>query len=105
FLVTMSYSVAAGMWAVLWTDLIQFVIKMTAVIILAIYAVRKVGGIGALTAGVTQHFGSTAAAISVLPVKVTSNGIEAYPWMPILALGVFLGVQWWAAWYPGAEPG
>src|SRR3954462_12759491 len=27
FLVTMSYSVAAGMWAVLWTDLIQFVIK------------------------------------------------------------------------------
>src|SRR3954464_931561 len=25
--------------------------------------------------------------------------------MPLLALGVFLGVQWWAAWYPGAEPG
>src|ERR1043165_5441640 len=43
FLVTMSYSVAAGMWAVLWTDLIQFVIKMSAVIILAVYAVRAVG--------------------------------------------------------------
>ena len=25
--------------------------------------------------------------------------------MPLLTLGVFLGVQWWAAWYPGAEPG
>jgi Na+/proline symporter len=25
--------------------------------------------------------------------------------MPLLALFVFLGVQWWAAWYPGAEPG
>jgi Na+/proline symporter len=25
--------------------------------------------------------------------------------MPILTLAVFLGVQWWAAWYPGAEPG
>ena len=25
--------------------------------------------------------------------------------MPLLALGVFLSVQWWAAWYPGAEPG
>jgi Na+/proline symporter len=92
------------MWAVLWTDLIQFVIKMTAVIILAIYAVKKVGGMGALAAGVTQHFGSSTA-LSVLPVKMTSNGIEAYPWMPLLALGVFLGVQWWAAWYPGAEPG
>ncbi len=25
--------------------------------------------------------------------------------MPLLALTVFLSVQWWAAWYPGAEPG
>jgi Na+/proline symporter len=25
--------------------------------------------------------------------------------MPILTLATFLGVQWWAAWYPGAEPG
>jgi SSS family solute:Na+ symporter len=38
-------------------------------------------------------------------VKVTPHGLEAYPWMPILALTVFLSVQWWAAWYPGAEPG
>src|SRR3954463_4049441 len=58
FLVTMSYSVAAGMWAVLWTDLVQFVIKMTAVIILAVYAVRAVGGMAALKAGVAAHFGS-----------------------------------------------
>src|SRR5207247_7260398 len=55
--------------------------------------------------GVTKHFGSQTAAISVLPVKFTGNGIEAYTWMPLLALGVFLSVQWWAAWYPGAEPG
>jgi solute:Na+ symporter, SSS family len=25
--------------------------------------------------------------------------------MPALTFFVFLGVQWWAAWYPGAEPG
>jgi Na+/proline symporter len=25
--------------------------------------------------------------------------------MPLFALAVFLFVQWWAAWYPGAEPG
>ena len=41
----------------------------------------------------------------MLPVKFTGHGIEAYTWMPLLALGVFLSVQWWAAWYPGAEPG
>ena len=58
FLVTMSYSVAAGMWAVLWTDLVQFVIKMSAVIILAVYAVKAVGGIAALRTGL-EELGST----------------------------------------------
>src|SRR5690348_14237358 len=101
FLVTMSYSVAAGMWAVLWTDLVQFVIKMAAVIILAVFAVKAVGGMDKLKAGLTAHFGSADAALSVLPVKLTSNGIAAYAWMPLLALSVFLAVQWWAAWYPG----
>jgi SSS family solute:Na+ symporter len=104
FLITVAYSVAAGMWAVLWTDLIQFVIKMTAVIVLAVFAVKAVGGIDALKAGVTRHFG-TDAALSVLPVSIGPEGIQAYAWMPVLTLGTFLFVQWWAAWYPGAEPG
>ena len=51
FVVTVAYSAAAGMWAVLWTDLVQLVIKMTAVIVLAVYAVRAVGGMGALKDG------------------------------------------------------
>ena len=105
FIITVAYSAGAGMWAVLWTDLVQFVIKMSAVIVLAVYAVRAVGGMDKLKEGLTTHFGSADAALSVLPVKLTPNGIEAYPWMPLLALGVYLSVQWWAAWYPCAEPG
>jgi len=105
FVITVAYSAGAGMWAVLWTDLVQFVIKMTAVIILAVYAVRAVGGMDALKAGLGAHFGDANAALSVLPIRFGPNGIEAYPWMPLLALFVFLSVQWWAAWYPGAEPG
>ena len=105
FVITVAYSAGAGMWAVLWTDLVQFVIKMTAVIILAVFAVRAVGGMDGLVAGLSAKFGSSNAAISVLPVRVTPNGLEAYTWMPLLALAVFLSVQWWAAWYPGAEPG
>src|SRR5437763_11359887 len=95
FVITMMYSVAAGMWAVLWTDLVQFVIKMSAVIILAVYAVRAVGGMAALKAGAAAHFGSETAALSVLPVKFTGSGMEAYTWMPLLALGGLLGVQRW----------
>ncbi len=105
FGVTMLYSVAAGLWAVLWTDLIQFVIKMTAVIVLAVFAVKAVGGMDALKRGVSAHFGSETAALSVLPVSMQHGSIAAYAWMPLLSLGVFLFMQWWAAWYPGAEPG
>jgi solute:Na+ symporter, SSS family len=105
FIITMAYSVAAGMWAVLWTDLVQFVIKMTAVIVLAVFAVNAVGGMDALKTKLAVKFGSETAAISVLPVSFTPEGLVAYAWMPMLTLGVFLGVQWWAAWYPGAEPG
>jgi solute:Na+ symporter, SSS family len=107
FIVTVAYSSAAGMWAVLWTDLVQFVIKMTAVIVLAVFAVKAVGGMGALKSGLATHFGSETAALSVLPVSIAPNGggLVAYAWMPLLSLAVFLSVQWWAAWYPGAEPG
>jgi Na+/proline symporter len=105
FVITVAYSVAAGMWAVLWTDLVQFVIKMTAVIVLAVFAVRAVGGMAALKSGLVAHFGSESAALSVLPVSLKNGGVSAYVWMPAITIGVFLFVQWWAAWYPGAEPG
>src|SRR2546428_4997070 len=104
FAITAIYAVAAGMWAVMWTELVQFVVKMSAVIVLAVYSVRAVGGIDVLKAKVIAHFGSEAAALSVLPVSVTSTGIYAYAWMPLLTLGVYLSVQWWAAWHPGAQP-
>src|ERR1700730_14501639 len=105
FAIPAIYAVAAGMGAFMWTDLVQFIVKMSAVIVLAVYSVRAVGGIDVLKAKVIAHFGSETAALSVLPVSVTSTGIVAYAWMPLLTLGVYLSVQWWAAWYPGAEPG
>jgi solute:Na+ symporter, SSS family len=104
FVITAAYAVAAGMWAVLWTDFFQFILMMTAVIVLAVYAVAAVGGMDALQTKVAAHFG-TDAALSVLPVRVGGGGLLAYAWMPLLTLLVFISVQWWAAWYPGAEPG
>ncbi len=105
FVITVVYSTAAGLRAVLWTDLIQFVIMMSAVILLAVFAVDAVGGMEALKAGVIAKFGSETAAYGVLPVGVGPSGFTAYAWMPLLTLAVFLSVQWWASWYPGAEPG
>jgi Na+/proline symporter len=105
FVITLAYSVAAGLWAVLWTDFIQFGLAMTAVIVLAVYSVDAVGGMDALKTKTAAYFGSEQAALSVLPVRIENGAILDYAWMPILALAVFLFVQWWAAWYPGAEPG
>jgi SSS family solute:Na+ symporter len=98
FAVTVLYSAAGGMWAALWTDLVQLCIMMTAVIALAFFTVDAVGGLDKMLAGVDAHFGSRDAAVSVLPPWDS-------PWMPALALVTMLAVQWWAAWYPGSEPG
>ena len=63
------------MWAVLWTDLVQFVIKMTAVIVLAVYAVRRGRRHGRAEGGRRDAFRQRDAALSVLPVRLTAGGI------------------------------
>src|SRR5947209_10619612 len=45
---TAFYTTLAGLWGVLLTDLVQFVLKMGMVVALAYYAVRAVGGLAAL---------------------------------------------------------
>jgi Na+/proline symporter len=80
------------------TDTFQFVVKMAGVIVLAIFAVNSVGGLDSLVRQASAHFGSYEAAFSVLPPTDKA-------WLPLSTLIVFLSVQWWAAWYPGAEPG
>ncbi|HEX3276674.1 MAG TPA: sodium:solute symporter family protein [Gemmatimonadales bacterium] len=98
FGVTAIYSVFGGLWGVIVTDLFQFVFAMGGSVLLAVLAVQSVGGLGPLTARVAEHFGSREAAFGVIPP------LDA-PWLPITTLFVWLGVQWWAAWYPGQEPG
>src|SRR5438034_1502590 len=46
--VTSFISTLSGLWAVLVTDLFQFVLKMSMVIVLAVFAVQAVGGIDEL---------------------------------------------------------
>ncbi len=98
FVITASYSVMSGLWGVLLTDFFQFAIAMTGCVVLAVFAVNSAGGLGSLATQAAQHFGGERAAFGILPP------VNA-PWLPLSTLLVFLAVQWWAAWYPGAEPG
>ena len=98
FAITALYSVFSGLWGVIVTDAFQFTVAMAGSILLAVLAVNAVGGLGVLQAKMTAHFGSAAAAFGVIPPVNEA-------WLPLSTLLVFLAVQWWAAWYPGAEPG
>ena len=98
FGVTALYSIFSGLWGVIVTDAFQFVVAMGGTILLAVYAVDSVGGLAVLTEKASAHFGSADAAFGVLPSTDQA-------WLPLSTLLIFLGVQWWAAWYPGQEPG
>jgi len=87
---------------VLVIDMIQFFIKMSAVIAAAYFAVKlpQVGGMSGLIAKLSNVRGPNGVNyLNMLP-DFSSN------WD--LAVAVFvmpIAVQWWAVWYPGAEPG
>jgi Na+/proline symporter len=99
-----TFAAHSGLWGALVIDMIQFFVKMTAVIAAAWFAVKQVGGMHVLIERLSAprlapdgknwlHY------LNVLP-DFTNN------WD--LAVAVFilpLTIQWWAVWYPGSEPG
>jgi SSS family solute:Na+ symporter len=98
---TSSISTLSGLWGVLVTDLFQFVIKMGMVIVLAVFAVRAAGGIDAMKiklAVVDATRGSQGSVLSFVPDLNSA-------WMPMITFFVYISLNWWATWYPGAEPG
>jgi Na+/proline symporter len=94
-LITAVYSTTAGLWGVVVTDLLLFVLAMIGSIAAAYYALAQpeVGGLLGLFASpevkdklsLLPDFSDSAAVIAVLIVPLT--------------------VQWWSTWYPGSEPG
>ena len=98
---TAFYTTISGLWGVLVTDLFQFVLKMGMVIVLAILAVRAVGGMDALKTKITALDASSGQAGSRLSFFPELDSV----WMPAITLFTYLAVNWWASWYPGAEPG
>src|SRR6202047_1054657 len=103
------YVSLGGLWGVLWTDLFQFVLKMGIVIAVAFYGVRGAGGMHTVLAKLSAMrvaAGPGASRITAI-FPDFSRGFtgEALWTLPVLTFLVHLGVQWWAFWYPGGEPG
>src|SRR5206468_1536478 len=64
---------------------------------LAVFALGAVGGMAGLLDALHTRFPDDA------PLRVIPALDSA--WMPALTFFVYLAVNWWASWYPGAEPG
>ena len=93
--VTIVYSVLGGLRAVIITDFIQFVLAMAGSVFAMFYILNlpEIGGIKNL----------------ILHENVIGN-LSFFPdfsdpnsWVPVIF--VPFAVQWWASYYPGAEPG
>lgn len=97
-----TYSSLSGLWGVSITDTFQFVLAMTGTIILAVIAVNipQVGGISGLKAKLPEWVFQFTPSIGAGDSAV--GGVLS---MTVLAFIAFVGIQWWASWYPGAEPG
>jgi Na+/proline symporter len=93
--VTVVFSTAGGLRGVLLTDALLFVVAMIGSVAAAVVAVRhpEVGGL----TGLLEH-ASVADKTRLLPDLSNLDIAVPFFLMPLL-------VQWWAAWYPGAEPG
>jgi SSS family solute:Na+ symporter len=103
------YVSLGGLWGVLWTDLFQFVLKMAIVIAVAWYGIQAVGGMPQLLAklaAMRAQAGPNASDITGLLPDFSRGFTATALWtLPVITFVVHLTVQWWAFWYPGAEPG
>src|SRR5918911_4971142 len=89
-----AFAATSGLWGVMVTDLIQFVIAMTGSFSAAYFALKQpqVGGLAGL--------------FHRVPARTLNFLPDFGDWRLTMALLVIpLTVQWWSVWYPGSEPG
>lgn len=94
-LITVVFSALGGFKGVVYTDFILFFVAMIGAIGAAFYLINlpEVGGMDALL----SHK-NVSGKLSMLPDFDNKNALITMFIIP-------LAVQWWSAWYPGAEPG
>lgn len=98
-LITAGYSAVSGLWGVAVTDAFQFTIAMFGTVILTFFVLPHVGGISGLQAKLP------ASVFSFFPSLGDGMSIGTMLSLSVAGFLAYVGVQWWASWYPGAEPG
>jgi Na+/proline symporter len=114
-----AFAAHSGLWGVLVIDMIQFFIKMSAVVAAAYFAVKYIGGLHVLIDRVGAMTGPVTDANQNGQIVNSGHTIEGFDYLKMLpsfanadlktlAIALFVVpvlIQWWSTWYPGAEPG
>ncbi len=93
--ITVIFSAAGGFRGVVYTDFLLFFVAIAGAVGAAVYLVNlpEVGGVSSL---LTHE--NVSGKLSLLPDFSDTEALVGILIIP-------LAVQWWSAWYPGAEPG
>lgn len=95
------YATLGGLTGSIWADFYQYAVAMIGAVAAAYFAVKMCGPDGSGTLAALFKNPAVAAKMSLFPA-VSGPGWKS-TLMTVLVLPV--AVQWWATWYPGAEPG
>ncbi len=95
------YATLGGLTGSIWADFYQYTVAMVGAVAAAYFAVKMCGPDGSGTLAALFANPAVKAKMAMLP-SVSANGSLSL-FMTLLVLPV--AVQWWATWYPGAEPG
>ncbi len=95
------YATLGGLTGSIWADFYQYTVAMVGAVAAAYFAVKMCGPDG--TGTLAGLFGNPAVAAKMNMLPALSGAEWKSTLMTIFVLPV--AVQWWATWYPGAEPG
>ncbi len=98
------YASASGLVGTSRTDSFQFLFAMAGCIVLAIIVVQlpEVGGMVGIQSKLSPYVIDFLPRVGEVEVGSVTSGVLS------LTIGAFIahmGIQWWASWYPGADPG
>jgi solute:Na+ symporter, SSS family len=97
-LIALSYSLLAGFWGVVMTDMVQFVMAMFGSIALAVLSWNAVGGSEAVMAAAEAGAPFTENTLRFFPAPGEGSMFDSSFWTaPFTAALVYLGLYWWAA--------
>ncbi len=94
-IVTVIFAACGGFTAVLWTDMILFIVAMIGTVGVAIYVLQEpdIGGLANVLSNPAVQ-----TKLAFFPDFHDTKAVMTLLFVPFV-------IQWWSTWYPGSEPG